>query len=214
MIVSAPAKGVKTYVLGVNAQDYRGEAIISNASCTTNCIAPITKIMADSLGIQKAMMTTVHAYTADQELVDGSHQDLRRGRAAAANIVPTSTGAALSVTEVLPNLKGLFDGLALRVQTLCGSLADLTFVTTKRTTKDDINQILTRAAADAYKGLVEVTQEPLVSRDILGNPASAIIDLNLTQVIDGDLVKIIAWYDNEYGYSCRLIEEAILAGRS
>jgi glyceraldehyde 3-phosphate dehydrogenase len=209
VIVSAPAKGVKTYVLGVNDQKYQGEPIISNASCTTNCLAPLIKIMVDSLGLQKALMTTIHAYTADQELVDGSHQDWRRGRAAAMNLVPTSTGAAISVTEVLPDLKGLFDGLAIRIPLLCGSLADLTLATTKRTNKEEVNQILTTAATGPFCGLVQVTQEPLVSRDILGNPASAIVDLNLTQVIEDDLVKIIAWYDNEYGYACRLVEEAI-----
>jgi glyceraldehyde 3-phosphate dehydrogenase len=213
VIVSAPAKGVPTYVLGVNTQGYHGENLISNASCTTNCIAPLVKIVSDAFGVQKAVMSTVHAYTADQELVDGSHQDLRRARAAAVNIVPTSTGAAISVMEVLPNLKGLFDGLALRVPVLCGSLADLAFITTKRTTKQEVNQILTAVTAGPYKNLVEVTREPLVSRDIIGNPVSAIVDLNLTQVIDGDLVKIIAWYDNEYGYACRLIEEAILIAK-
>jgi glyceraldehyde 3-phosphate dehydrogenase len=213
VVVSAPAKGVKSYVLGVNDKDYHGSAIISNASCTTNCIAPITKIIHDGLGVQKALMSTVHAYTADQELVDGSHQDLRRGRSAAVNIVPTSTGAAKAVTEVLPQLKGLFDGLALRVPVVCGSLADLTFATTKRSTKEEVNQLLLQASESALRGIIAVTNEALVSRDILGNPASAIVDTSLTQVVDGDLVKIIAWYDNEYGYACRLVEEAIMVGQ-
>ncbi|MFH1840634.1 MAG: glyceraldehyde 3-phosphate dehydrogenase NAD-binding domain-containing protein [Candidatus Shapirobacteria bacterium] len=210
VVVSAPAKGVETYVLGVNDQNYQGAKIISNASCTTNCIAPITKIVWDNLGIQKAIMSTAHAVTADQELVDGSNKDWRRARSALTNVVPTSTGAAIAVTEVLPMLKGLFGGLAYRVPVSCGSLADLTLVTTKRTTSEQINEIFTMAAKNQYKNLVQVTEEQLVSHDIIGNPASAIVDLNLTQVIDGDLVKIVAWYDNEYGYSCRLVEMALM----
>jgi len=214
VVISAPAKETKTFVIGVNEENYRGELVINNASCTTNCIAPITKIMLENFGIQKGLMTTVHAYTSDQELVDGSHKDLRRARAAAINIVPTTTGAAVATTEVLPSLKGLFDGLAIRVPVVCGSLADFTFVTSKRTSVGEVNQVIKKAAEGKYKGIVEVSEKPLVSSDIIGNSASAIVDLPLTQVIDGDLVKIVAWYDNEWGYTCRLIELVIKIGKN
>jgi len=212
VVVSAQAKEpkeIKTFIIGVNEDKYRGELVIDNASCTTNCVAPVAKVIMENFGIQKALMTTVHAYTADQELVDGSHKDLRRARAAAVNIVPTSTGAIVSLIEVLPSLKGLFDGLALRVPIVCGSVADFSFVTTKRTSVEEVNKIFTKAAQGKYKGIIEVSDKPLVSTDIIGNSASAIVDLGLTQVIDGDLVKVVAWYDNEWGYCCRLIEEAI-----
>ena len=209
IIVAAPTKDVDTFVMGVNEKDYQNDLIINNDSCTTNCVAPVTKIIMENFGLQKALMTTVHAYTADQELVDGSHKDLRRARAAAINIVPTSTGAAIATTEVLPNLKGLFDGLSLRVPVVCGSLADFCFITSKRTTVQEVNKAFIKAASEKYKGIVEVSDRPLVSTDIIGNSASAIVDLSLTQVIEGDLVKVVAWYDNEWGYSCRLVEEAI-----
>ena len=209
VIVAAPVEGVDTFVMGVNEEKYRGNLIIDNASCTTNCVAPVTKVMMESFGVQKALMTTIHAYTADQELVDGSHHDLRRGRAAGVNLVPTSTGAAITTTEVLPQLKGLFDGLAFRAPVVCGSVADFCFLTSKRTTVEAVNQVFVAAASGKYKGIIEVSDKPLVSTDIIGNPASAIVDLNLTQVIDGDLVKVIAWYDNEWAYACRLVEEAI-----
>lgn len=211
VVVSAPAKEVKTFVIGVNDQDYSGEKIVNNASCTTNCVAPVTRVMIKAFGIQKALMTTVHAYTADQELVDGSHQDWRRARAAAVNIIPTSTGAAVATSEVLPGLKGLFDGLALRVPVSCASIADFVFVTTKRTTPVEVNAVFQKAAVES-NGVIETTREPLVSSDIVGRSASAVVDLSLTQVIDGDLVKVVAWYDNEWGYSCRLIEMALLVG--
>lgn len=209
VIVAAPAKDTDTFVIGVNEDKYRNDLIINNASCTTNCVAPVAKIMMENFGIQKAFMTTIHAYTADQELVDGSHQDLRRARAAAINIVPTSTGAAIATTEVLPRLKGLFNGLAYRVPVVCGSLADFSFLTTKRTTVEAVNNAFIKAASDKYKEIIEVSRKPLVSTDIIGNSASAIVDLELTKVIDGDLVKVVAWYDNEWAYSCRLVEEAI-----
>ena len=163
-------------------------------------------------GIQKALMTTIHSYTADQELVDGSHKDLRRARAAGINIVPTSTGAAISTTEVLPQLKGLFGGLAYRVPTACGSVSDLVFLVSKRTTVEKVNEVLKKAAEGKLKGILEVSTKPLVSTDIIESTASAVVDLPLTQVIDGDLVKVVAWYDNEWGYTCRLIEEVILFG--
>jgi glyceraldehyde 3-phosphate dehydrogenase len=206
VVVSAPAKEVETFLIGVNDQEYRGNLIVNNASCTTNCVAPVTKVIMDNFGIQKALMSTIHAVTADQELVDGSHADLRRARAAIVNVVPTSTGAAIATTEVLPSLKGLFDGLAFRVPVVCGSVADCTFVISKRTSKEEVNRVLTEASKAQYKGIIEVSDKPLVSTDIVGNSASAIVDLSLTQVMDGDLVKVVAWYDNEWGYSCRLIE--------
>lgn len=213
IIVAAPADEIKTFIIGVNEKDYRGELIIDNASCTTNCVAPVTKIMMENFGIQKALLSTIHSYTADQELVDGSHHDLRRARSAAVNIIPTSTGADETTIEVIPSLKGLFNGLAYRVPVVCGSVTDLCFVTSKRTTIAEVNKAFIKAAKENYKGIVEVSDKPLVSTDIIGNPSSAIIDLSLTQVIDGDLVKVVAWYDNEWGYSCRLIEQTIWIGK-
>ena len=209
IVVSAPVEGIKTFVIGVNEKDYHGDLIVDNASCTTNCVAPVTKVMMESFGVQKALLSTIHAYTADQELVDGSHKDLRRARSAAVNIIPTSTGADETTVEVIPVLKGLFDGLAYRVPVVCGSVVDFCFVTSKRTTVAEVNKAFMKAAKEKYKGIVEVSDKPLVSTDIIGSSASAIIDLSLTQVIDGDLVKVVAWYDNEWGYSCRLIEEVI-----
>lgn len=208
VIISAPSPDTPSFVIGVNEREYKGE-VINNASCTTNCVAPVTKVMMENFGLEKAMMTTVHAYTSSQELVDGSSDSLRRARAAAVNIVPTSTGAALATARVIPNLAGLFDGLAFRVPVACGSVADFTFLVTKRTTVEEVNQVFKKAASGKYKGIIEVSEEPLVSTDIIGNSASAIIDLNLTSVVDHDLVKVIAWYDNEWGYCCRLIEEVI-----
>ena len=209
IVVAAPADGIKTFIMGVNEKDYKGELIIDNASCTTNCVAPVTKIMKENFGLQKALLSTIHAYTADQELVDGSHRDLRRARSAAVNIIPTSTGADETTIEVIPALKGLFDGLAYRVPVVCGSVTDLCFLISQRTTREEVNNTFMKAAGGKYKGIVEVSDKPLVSTDIIGNPASAIVDLSLTQVIDGDLVKVVAWYDNEWGYSCRLVEQLI-----
>ncbi|MBM3205483.1 type I glyceraldehyde-3-phosphate dehydrogenase [Candidatus Shapirobacteria bacterium] len=209
IIVAAPAKDVQTFVVGVNQEKYQNHLILSNASCTTNCVAPITKVMKENFGVLKAMMTTTHAYTSDQELVDGSHHDLRRARAAAINIVPTSTGATVATTEVLPSLKGLFAGLSLRVPVVCGSLADFCFLTTHPTSVEKVNQAFKKAAAQKYKGIIAVSDQPLVSSDIIGNSASAVVDLSLTQVIDNDLVKVVAWYDNEWAYACRLVEQII-----
>lgn len=209
VIISAPAKGggIPTIVLGVNQEKYQNELVINNASCTTNCIAPVAKIINDKLGVLKAMMTTVHSYTADQNLQDGPHKDLRRARAAAANIVPTTTGAAVATTETIPELKDLFDGLSIRVPTILVSLSDFTFLVKKKTTREEINKIFIEAAkSPRYKNILAITNEPLVSSDFIKNPYSTIIDLSLTKVIDGDLVKIIAWYDNEWGYSNRLVE--------
>ncbi len=211
VIISAPAKdhSTPTYVLGVNTEKKVTNNIISNASCTTNCIAPVAQIMAENFGVKKATMTTIHSYTADQNLVDGPHKDLRRARAAALNIVPTTTGAASAVSQTVPEMAGIFDGLAVRVPTPCGSLSDFTFLLKKKTTVEKINEVLTAAANNPrYQGILEVSTDPLVSSDIVGNPASSIIDLTLTKVIDDDLVKIIAWYDNEWGYANRLVEMA------
>ncbi len=209
IIVSAPAEGIKTFIMGVNHEDYKGELIINNASCTTNCVVPVTKIIKDEFGIQKGMINTIHAYTANQNVVDNSHEDLRRARAAGANIIPTTTGATIATTEVIPSLKGLFSGLAFRVPVLCGSITDFTFLTTKRTSEEEVKKAFKKAALGKYRKIIEVTEKPLVSSDIIGNSASAIIDLSLLEVIDGDLLRVVAWYDNEWAYSCRLLEEAI-----
>lgn len=213
VVISAPAKDeTPTFVLGANADKYHGEKIVSNASCTTNCIAPIIKVMSDNFKINRVSMTTVHAYTSDQELVDGSHKDLRRARAAGLNIVPTTTGAAEALSRVLPKFNGKFDGLALRVPVACGSLADFTFVLDQTVREERVNHVLDQAASGDYQGIIEVTREPLVSTDIIGSCASALVDLSLTKVVGGNLVKIIAWYDNEWGYSCRLMELAKFIG--
>lgn len=213
VILSAPSKGddgsVPTFLIGVNEKNYDNETIISNASCTTNCLAPVAKVLHEAFGIEKALMTTIHSYTADQNLQDGPHKDLRRARAAAHNIVPTTTGAAIAVTQVMPDLDGLFDGLSVRVPTIVVSLTDFTFLLKKKTTKEELNAVLKAAAEDAqYRAVLAVTDEPLVSSDFIGNPHSSIVDLSMTKVIDGDFVKVIAWYDNEWGYSNRLVEMA------
>lgn len=210
VIISAPAKGggIKTFVPGVNENKIKkSDKIISMASCTTNCLAPVTEIIRQTFGIKKAIMTTVHSYTADQNLVDGPHKDLRRARGAAINIIPTSTGAAIATTETIPQLKGKFDGMALRVPTPVGSICDIVFITTRKVDAKKVNAVFKKAARGArLKGILEVTDTPLVSTDIIGNPASAVVDLSLTKVISGDLVKVIAWYDNEWGYSSRLAD--------
>jgi len=210
VIISAPAKSenIKTIVLGVNENKIKkSDKILSMASCTTNCLAPVAAIIKNNFGIKKAIMTTVHSYTIDQNLVDGPNKDLRRARAAAINIIPTTTGAAIATTKIIPQLKGKFDGMAIRVPTLVGSLCDIVFITNKKVDEKRVNQALKKASASAsYRGLIEITDEAVVSSDIVGNSASAIIDLSLTKVIGGDLVKIVAWYDNEWGYSCRLAE--------
>lgn len=224
VIISAPAKTggpIGTYVLGVNAHTSKGwkpgkgTEVISNASCTTNCISPVMAVLENAFGIKKAFMTTIHSYTADQNLVDGPHKDFRRGRSAAMNIVPTSTGAAIATTETIPSLKGKFDGIAIRVPSSTGSMSDITAVVKKRVTVEQVNAAFRKAAKNPlYKGILAVSDEEIVSKDIVGRPESAIVDLPLTMVVDSDLVKIFAWYDNEWGYSLRLIEEAILVGKS
>ncbi len=215
VVISAPAKGgnVPTSVIGVNeAQIVERDrqnliAVLNNASCTTNCVAPVAIVIHERLGIAKAAMTTIHSYTDDQNLQDASHKDLRRARAAASNIVPTSTGAAIATTETIPELKGLFDGISLRVPTITGSITDFVFVVKRKTTVEEVNNFFRQAMLlDKFTGILAVTDEPIVSSDIIGRRESAIVDLGLTQVIDGDLVKIFAWYDNEWGYSNRLVE--------
>jgi glyceraldehyde 3-phosphate dehydrogenase len=217
VILSAPAKKgeVATYVLSVNDKNYKGENLINNASCTTNCIAPVAKIMVDNFGVEKAMMTTIHSFTSDQRLQDGGHKDYRRARSAPENIIPTSTGATIATGEVIPELSGIFNGLSIRVPVSVGSLSDFTFLLKKSTTKEEINEILKKAAQNPpYKGILEVTEDPIVSSDIIGNPHSSIVDLSLTQVVGGNMVKIIAWYDNEIGYANRLVEEVIMVGKN
>jgi len=214
VVISAPSKGgaIETDVIGV--RDYTGEfAIVDNASCTTNCISPVVAIVNEALGIKKAALTTAHSYTDDQNLQDGSHKDLRRARAAAINIVPTSTGAAIATTKVIPELSGKFDGVALRVPTSVGSISDLTFLVEKQTSVEQVNDIFREAAGqEKWKNILAVTDEPLVSSDIVGRSESAIVDLGLTQVIDHDLVKVMAWYDNEWGYCNRLVEQVVAVG--
>ncbi|HLC70096.1 MAG TPA: type I glyceraldehyde-3-phosphate dehydrogenase [Patescibacteria group bacterium] len=218
VIISAPAKGgdVPTYVRGVNCGkvDKEKSPVINNASCTTNCIAPIMAILDEKFGIEKAFMSTSHGYTADQNLQDGPHKDLRRARAAAENIVPTTTGAAKAVGEVKPNLQGIFDGLAFRVPVLTVSLSDITAVLKKDVTKEDINKVLIEAAKTTrFTAILMCTDEELVSSDFVGNTFSSIVDLKLTNVVGGNLIKVVAWYDNECGYAHRLVEMAELFGK-
>lgn len=215
VILSAPAKGpAPTFVMGVNHEQYdpENDHVISNASCTTNCLAPLAKVFHESFGIERGLMTTIHAYTADQNLQDGPHSDLRRARAAALSIIPTSTGAAKAIGLVLPELNGLLDGYALRVPVPTGSITDLTVQTRDGLTVDEVNAAY-RAAAESgpLKGYLQYTDEPIVSADIVGNPFSSIFDSGLTKVM-GDQVKISSWYDNEWGYSCRLVDLAALVG--
>lgn len=215
VVLSAPAKGdgVPTYVLSINHKDYKNEKIISNASCTTNCIAPVAKIMNENFGIAKAMMTTVHGYTSDQRLHDGGHKDYRRARAAGINIVPTSTGATKAAAKAYAPLKDIFTGLSLRVPIPVGSLSDFTFLLKRDTTIEEINKVLKKESASPnYKSILAVTEEPIVSSDIVGSSYSSIVDLSLTNVVGGNMAKVIAWYDNEYGYANRLIEEVIMVG--
>lgn len=213
VILSAPAKGgqVNSSVIGVNQFDKQGSQVFSNASCTTNCVAPVTKVIEEKFGIEKAMLTTVHAYTDGQNLLDNSHKDMRRARAAAMNIVPTTTGAAVATTNIIPKLKNKFDGMAIRVPTPVGSLSDMVFVTSKDVTVEEVNQALIEASQrDYFQGILATTDEAIVSSDIVGRPESSIIDLNFTKVVGGNLVKVLSWYDNEWGYSHRLIEQISL----
>ncbi len=215
VVLSAPPKGgtVKTYLMGVNHQEYSGEKIVSNASCTTNCIAPVVNILKEVFGIEKSVMTTIHAVTSTQNIVDGPNKDMRRARAADYNIIPTTTGAAVATTKVIPDLKGVFDGMAVRVPILTGSISDITLLLNKDVTEEEVNSaIISASESERYRGLVKATYEPLVSSDIVGSSFSCIVDLNLTKVVDGNLVKVLAWYDNEWGYSCRLVDMALHVG--
>ena len=214
VIISAPGKNEDiTVVMGVNDGDYDPENhhIISNASCTTNCLAPMAKVLNDEFGIVKGLMTTIHAYTADQNLMDGPHKDLRRARAAALSIIPTSTGAAKAVALVIPELKGKFDGFAMRVPVPTGSVTDLTFEADREVTVEEVNAAIKKAAEGDLKGILEYTEDPIVSKDIESHPASSIFDSQLTRVI-GNQVKVVSWYDNEWGYSNRLVDLAVLVG--
>ena len=210
VILSAPSKSedVETIVHGVNAPEGR-TAIISCASCTTNCITPVMEILGRRLGVKKATMTTEHAYTASQAIVDTQRQNARRGRAGAANLVPTSTGAATATARALPQYRGRFDGVAIRAPVAVGSLADIVVLTEKRTTVAEVNRIFTEeAVSDRYRGVVGVTTDPLVSSDIIRDSRASVVDLGMTQVVDGDLIKVMSWYDNEWGYSSQIVREA------
>jgi len=209
VIISAPATDPDvTIVMGVNEKDYDPDKhhLISNASCTTNCLAPVTKVIHDKFGIEKAFMTTIHSYTNDQKILDAPHKDLRRARAAAVSQIPTTTGAAKAIGLVIPDLKGKIDGIAIRVPTPNVSLVDLVAVVKRPTTAEEVNAALKTAANNELKGILDYTEEPLVSVDFMANSHSSIVDGLSTKVIDGTLVKILAWYDNEWGYSCRLAD--------
>ncbi|KKP23697.1 MAG: Glyceraldehyde 3-phosphate dehydrogenase [Candidatus Nomurabacteria bacterium GW2011_GWE1_32_28] len=222
VVISAPSKGGdqsvhgETILLSINEEKFGTCDITSNASCTTNAASPLIAILHESLGIEKAILNTVHGYTASQALVDGpSKKDLREGRAAAQNIVPSSTGAAIAVTEAFPELKGLFDGISIRVPVPAGSIVDITFISKKNTTKEEVNEILEKASKDKkWEKLFAVTKEPLVSSDILGESHASIADLEMTRVVDGNLVKVLGWYDNEMGYTHTLVDHVIKTGNS
>ena len=210
VLISAPATNPDvTMVIGVNdkSYDHKKHNLISNASCTTNCVGPVTKVLNDSFGVERAFMMTAHAYTNDQRVQDLVHKDLRRARAAAVNIIPTSTGAARAIGEIMPELKGKIDGVALRVPIPDVSIVDLTASLKKEATKETVNAAFKTAAAGPLKGILEYTEDPIVSSDIVGNPYSSIFAADLTQVIDGNLLKVISWYDNEWGFSCRMVDQ-------
>lgn len=220
VVISAPAKGVPTFLMGVNHQKCSAkDTVINNASCTTNSIAPVIAIMNEEFGVEKAMMTTVHSVTAEQNIVDSLppalHPDLRRARSALINIVPTSTGAAKATTEAIPELRGLFDGIAVRVPSIDVSLSDFTMVLKRNTTVEEINEAFKKASKTSrWKGILGVTDVPLVSSDFVGSAYSSVVDLEMTRVVGGNLVKVMAWYDNEYGYSVHLVEMAVNAGKT
>jgi glyceraldehyde 3-phosphate dehydrogenase len=222
VVISAPSKGAdgvvhgETILLGINENKFGTCDITSNASCTTNAASPLIAILHEALGIEKAILNTVHGYTASQSLVDGpSKKDVREGRAAAQNIVPSSTGAAIAVTEAFPDLKGLFDGISIRVPVPAGSIVDVTFISKKNTTKEEVNEILEKAAKDKrWEKVFAVTHEPLVSSDILGESHASIADLEMTRVVDGNLVKVLGWYDNEMGYTHTLVDHVVKTGNT
>jgi len=214
VVISAPAKNVDgTFVMGVNEDKYDGETmnIVSNASCTTNCLAPLAKVLEENFGIERGIMTTIHSYTGDQRVLDAPHKDLRRARAAALNMIPTKTGAAQAVALVLPELEGKFDGLAVRVPTPTGSLTDLTFIAKKEVSVEAVKAAVKAAAEGELKGVLEYTEDPIVSSDIVGDPHTSIFDATETKVI-GNLVKVLSWYDNEWGYSNALVRLTALVG--
>jgi glyceraldehyde 3-phosphate dehydrogenase len=217
VVISAPAKGegATTIVLGVNEDKLEvGENIISNASCTTNCITPVAAVIEHAFGIEKAMMTTVHSYTASQRLQDAPAKDLREARNAAENIVPTTTGASIAAAQALPSLQGIFGGMSVRVPTPVVSLSDFVIITKRNVTVEEVNSTFRKAAKEPfYQGILDVTDEELVSSDFIGNSHSAIVDLNLTAVVGGNMLKVVAWYDNEWGYSNRLVEVVADTGR-
>ena len=218
VVISAPAKGegAKTVVLGVNEEivDEKDD-ILSNASCTTNCIAPIMKVLEDEFGIEKAMMTTVHSYTGSQRILDAPAKDLREARSAAENIVPTTTGASKAAAKTIPSLEGKFNGLSVRVPTPVVSLSDITAIINRDTTKEELTNLFKKAAKEPYyEGILGVTEEELVSSDFIGDPHSCIVDLPLIDVVGGNMIKVVAWYDNEWGYSNRLVELAVDFGKS
>ena len=209
VLLSAPAKSddIKTIVLGVNDNELTAEVtIVSNASCTTNCLAPLVKVLHDSFGVEHGLMTTIHAYTNDQKILDLPHKDMRRARAAAQNIIPTTTGAAKAVTKVIPQLKGKLDGMAMRVPVMDGSVTDLTATLSRDVSEEEVNAAMKTAAQGPLKGILEYSEEPLVSCDIIDNPHSSIFDAPFTKVMNGTTVKVLSWYDNEWGYSCRLVD--------
>ena len=214
VVISAPAKNVDgTFVMGVNEDKYDGATmnIVSNASCTTNCLAPLAKVLEENFGIERGIMTTIHSYTGDQRVLDAPHTDLRRARAAALNMIPTKTGAAQAVALVLPELEGKFDGLAVRVPTPTGSLTDLTFIAKKEVSVEAVKAAVKAAAEGELKGVLEYTEDPIVSSDIVGDPHTSIFDATETKVI-GNLVKVLSWYDNEWGYSNALVRLTALVG--
>jgi glyceraldehyde 3-phosphate dehydrogenase len=217
VILSAPAKSedVITVVHGVNTPDEGSPEIVSCASCTTNCIAPVVEVMGRRIGIRKAIMTTIHAYTSSQGIVDGPNKKFRRGRAGAANLVPTSTGAAAATTKTLPRYEGKFDGVAVRAPVPVGSIADVVLLSDRPTTVDEVNRVFREEArTDRYRGVLGVSEDPLVSSDIIKDPRASVVDLTMTQVVDGDLVKVMSWYDNEWGYANQMVREALrLSGR-
>ncbi|MBT3754817.1 MAG: type I glyceraldehyde-3-phosphate dehydrogenase [Candidatus Cloacimonetes bacterium] len=208
VIISAPAKGEvdATIVLGVNDEILKAEhTIISNASCTTNCLAPVMKVITDNFTVESALMTTIHSYTMDQRLLDFPHSDLRRARAAALNIIPTTTGAATATAKVIPELKGKIDGMAVRVPTPTGSLVDVSIIVDRKTSKEEINKLMKAASENRMKGVLEYVEGPIVSTDIVGNPASSVFDADVTMV-NGNFIKVLSWYDNEAGYANRVVD--------
>lgn len=224
VVITAPGKGEssgdwgmgKTVLLGVNEDEFGACKITSNGSCTTNAVHPVAQIMWENPGVKKAVLNTIHAYTATQKIVDGPDaKDWRRGRAGAVNLVPSTTGAAISVAEAVKGIKGIFDGIAVRIPLVTGSLADFTFVSKRKTGVEEINNIFREAAkSPRWKGILKVVEEPIVSSDIIGDTCPSIVDLSFTKVIDGDLVKVLSWYDNEWGYSAILVEHVIKAGQN